>query len=138
MRIVYDDTMASQVQTVLERAMRNIDGGIERYTRYEYGMQRVQRPEVKSRINSILKDYYMEIGNTVTHAHGIGNNCMYPVYYHAENEIQHCANININSDMYGCLYICLEDYNGRVIGSKYEITRNGVHKNGSNKFIRAE
>ena len=138
MRIVYDDTMVKEVKRLLENAMRNIDGGIEKYTRYEYGMQRVQRPEVKKRINEIFNDCYMKIGNTVTHAHGIGNNCMYPVYFHGETEIQHCCNININSDMYGCLYICLEDYNGRVIGSKYEITRNGVHKNGNSRFIRAE
>lgn len=138
MRIVYDDTMVKEVKRLLENAMRNIDGGIEKYTRYEYGMQRVQRPEVKKRINEVFKDWYIEIGNTVTHAHGIGNNCMYPVYFHGETEIQHCCNININSDMYGCLYVCLENYDGWVIGSKYEITRNGVHKNGNSRFMRAE
>ena len=99
MRIVYDDTMSKEAIRLLENVMRNIDGGIEKYTRYEYGMQRVQRSEVKKRINEIFNDCYMEVGNTVTHAHGIGNNCMYPVYFHGETEIQHCCNININSDM---------------------------------------
>ena len=138
MRIVYDDTMSKEAIRLLENAMRNIDGGIEKYTRYEYGMQRVQRDAVKRRINEVFADCNLKIGNTVTHANGIGNNCMYPIYFYGKSETQHCCNININSDMYGCLYVCLENYDGWVIGSKYEITRNGVHKNGNSRFIRAE
>lgn len=126
MRIVYDDTMQKEACNIVHEAMMHLNRRIDLVVKYEYGMNRVQRVKVKERINGILEDYYMEIGNTVTHAHGIGNNCMYPVYYHADNEIQHCANININSGMYGEVYVSVEDYNGRVVGRKYELTRNGV------------
>lgn len=60
------------------------------------------------------------------HAHGIGNNCQYPVYYDADNETQHCANININSGMYGDVYVSIEDYNGRKVSPIYKLTRNGI------------
>lgn len=127
MRIVYDDAMQKEVCKIVHDAMEHLNRRIDLVVRYEYGMNRVQRTKVKERINGILEDYYMEIDNTVTHAHGIGNNCMYPIYYHAENnEIQHCANININSGMYGEVYVSVEDYNGRVVSRKYELTQHGV------------
>ena len=126
MRIVYDDTMQNQVVTLVAEYMTFLNKHMERVVSYEYGMDRVQRAKVKERLNGYLEDHYMEIGNTVTHAHGIGNNCQYPVYYHADNEIQHCANININSGMYGEVYVSIEDYNGRKVGRRYELTRHGV------------
>lgn len=126
MRIVYDDTMQSKVCDIVHKTMMYLNKHMDSVVRWEYGMYRVQRTRVKERLNSLLEDYYMEIGNTVTHAHGIGNNCMYPVYYHGENEIQHCANININSGMYGEVYVSVEDYNGRVVSKKYELRRYGV------------
>ena len=127
MRIVYDDAMQNMVVTLVAEYMAFLNNHMERVVRYEYGMDRVQRTEVKERLNGYLEDHYMEIGNTVTHAHGIGNNCMYPVYYHTENnEIQHCANININSGMYGEVYVSVEDYNGRRVSRSYELTRHGV------------
>ena len=127
MRIVYDDTMQKELCNIVHDAMMHLNKRIDLVVRYEYGMNRVQRAKVKERLNGVLEDYYMEIGNTVTHAHGIGNNCMYPVYYHSDNnEIQHCANININSGMYGEVYVSVEDYNGRKVGRGYELTRNGV------------
>ena len=126
MRIVYDDTMQSKVCDIIHETMMYLNKHMDSVVRWEYGMYRVQRTRVKERLNGLLKDYYMEIGNTVTHAHGIGNNCMYPVYYHEENEIQHCANININSGMYGEVYVSVEDYNGRVVSKKYELRRHGV------------
>jgi hypothetical protein len=90
-------------------------------------MNRVQQTLVKARIQGFVEDYGFDIGNTVTHANGIGNNCMYPVYYDEIGETQHCANININSGMYGEVYVSVENYNGkRVGGIVYELTRNGV------------
>jgi hypothetical protein len=102
---------------------------MKKVVKYDWGTERVQSSMVKERLNGYLEDYSMEIGNTVTHAHGIGNNCQYPVYYHATNEIQHCANININSGMYGEVYVSIENYNGKKVGGVYyELTRHGVTK----------
>ena len=127
MRIVYDDTMQEVVFKLIEEYMAFLNRNIKRVVRYDWGMERVQRTEVKARIDGFIEDYSFEIGNTVTHAHGIGNNCQYPIYYHETNEIQHCANININSGMYGEVYVSIEDYNGKRIGGIfYELTRNGV------------
>ena len=126
MRIVYDDAMQKKVCELVHEAMMHLDRRIDLVVKWEYGMDRVQRVKVKAIINGILEDYCMEIGNTVTHAHGIGNNCMYPVYYHADNEIQHCANININSGMCGQVYVNVVDYNGKIVSRRYELTRLGV------------
>lgn len=128
MRIVYDDTMQKEFCDILHRVMLNLNHNIKSVTEYDYGMDRVQSNKVKKRLNWVLEDFYMEIGNTVTHAHGIGNNCKYPVYYYVENnsEIQHCADININSGLYGEVYVYVTDYNNSKVGKSYELTRHGV------------
>ena len=127
MRIVYDDTMQQEFVLLLKGFMMNLHHNIKAITRYEWGMERVQRHEIKPRLNHFLEDYGLEVGNTVTHANGIGNNCMYPVYYTVCDEIQHCANININSGLYGECYVSVEDYNGKVVGPRYEVrARSGV------------
>lgn len=127
MRIVYDDTMQEMAIKLVDRVMAHLNRRIDLVVEYEWGMYRVQRAKVKERINGALEDYNMEIGKTVTHAHGIGNNCMYPIYYYADtNEIQHCANININSGMYGDVYVSIENYNGKVVSKRYELTGHGV------------
>lgn len=129
MRIVYDDTMQLTACELIEEYVEAFNYRIKSIVRYDWGMERVQMDIVKKMLNGFLEDYSFEIGNTVTHAHGIGNNCMYPVYYHTENEIQHCANINLNRGMYGEGYVSVEDYNGKKIrGFFYEITRHGVTK----------
>ena len=119
MRIVYDDAMQKEACEIVHDAMMHLNNRIDLVVRHEYGMNRVQRATVKERIDGILEDYGFGIGNTVTHANGIGNNCMYPIYYYANNEIQHCANININSGLYGDVYVSVEDYDGRVVSRKY-------------------
>ena len=126
MRVIYDDTMQDKVVEVVYNVMLNLNWNIKPVVQYEWGMDRVQRSKVKERLNWALEDYDMEIGKTVTHANGIGNNCEYPVYYNARNEIQHCANISLNSDMYGGLYVYITDYNGKRVGMKYELSRHGV------------
>ena len=126
MRIVYDDAMQRTVVKLVDDFMSRLRLNMKQVVKYDYGMERVQRVEVKARLNEFLKHQYMEVGNTVTHAHGIGNNCQYPVYYHAENEIQQCANININSGMYGEVYVSVEDYNGKRVSKSYELTRHGI------------
>lgn len=126
MRIVYDDYMQDYFDDLLREFMGNLHCNIKSVVSYEWGTDRVQMGKVKEKLNNFLANYYMEIGNTVTHAHGIGNNCKYPVYYHAENEIQHCADINLNTGMYGEGYVSIEDYNGHRIGMAYELHTCGI------------
>lgn len=127
MRIVYDDEKQSEFVNAVEKFMDEYDP--KKYIRYEHGTDRVQMDLVKKGLNRFLKSYKMEIGNTVTHAYGIGNNCCYPVYYHTESEIQQCANINLNTGMYGEGYVSVEDYNGKKIGHSHELNKwGGVQK----------
>lgn len=129
MRIVYDDTKQKEACELVHEAMMHLNRRIDLVLKWEYGMDRVQGTTVKARITGILEDYGFDIGNTVIHAHGIGNNCMYPIYYDAGSELQHCANININSGLYGEVYVSVENHNGRVVSKKYKMTRHGVTTN---------
>lgn len=129
MRIVYDDEMQNILVNAVEKFMNNLD--IASIVSYEWGSDRVQMSTVKKKLNDYLKTfYYMEIGNKVTHAHGIGNNCNYPVYFYpeGEQEIQHCANINLNSGCFGEGFISIEDYNGNKVGASYELHKSGIKK----------
>lgn len=127
MRIVYDDTMQQEAVKLVTEYLAFLNNHMERVVRYEWGMDRVQRTKVKERLQGYLEDYSFDIGTTVTHAHGIGNNCQYPIYYNGDtHEIQHCANININSGMYGDVYVSVEDYNGKLVSKPYKLTRHGV------------
>ena len=126
MRVVYDDAMQNKFCDKLNDVMMNLKHNIKSVVKYDYGIDRVQKHMVKERINSVLWCYDMEIGNTVKHANGIGNNSEYPVYYNAKNEIQHCANIHINSGLYGEVYVYATDYNGNRITMSYELTKHGV------------
>ena len=120
MRIVYDDAKAITMIEALADFMTN-HLNIKSIVRPDYGMDRVQRPELKKQLSHFISDYDLSIGDTVTHAYGIGNNCQYPVYYKAENELQQCCSININIDPFGKAYMTLEDYNGKQIGDSYRI-----------------
>lgn len=125
MRIVYDDAKASKAVVALHTFMTwKLD--IKSVVREENWMQRVQRAELKSQLSRFFERDNLRIGNTVTHAYGIGNNCRYPVYYEAENELQECCAININIGLYGEAYVSLEDYNGKRISNPYKLTASGV------------
>lgn len=127
MRIVYDDKKQKTLIKAVDDFIRTLS--IKCFTEYEWGMERVKMEKIKQELNNFLKiNYNMEIGNKVTHLYGIGNNCCYPVYYHPKNknEIQHCANININSGMYGEGFINIEDYNGCKVSKIYELNENGI------------
>ena len=126
MRIVYDDTMQKELVMLVAEYMHFLNGNMKRVVKYDWGMERVQKSEVKARLNGYIEDYSFAIGNTVTHAHGIGNNCQYPVYYYEGNEIQHCANININTGLYGEVYVNIVDYNNKKVSRSYELTKHGV------------
>lgn len=125
MRIVYDDAKASKAVAALHDFMTwKLD--IKSVVREENWMQRVQRVELKSQLSRFFARDNLRIGDTVTHAYGIGNNCRYPVYYEAENEFQECCAININIDPFGVGYVSLEDYNGKRIGNPYKLNAFGV------------
>lgn len=129
MRIVYDDKMQSRLVKLVEEYLTFLNNHMDRVVRYEWGMYRVQRSLVKERLQGYLEDYGFDIGKTVTHANGIGNNCQYPVYYVGSiDEIQHCANININSGLYDDVYVSIENYNAKRVGYRYELRRYGVTK----------
>lgn len=128
MRIVYDDTMQGEMTAAVERFMAALN--VKRIMQYEWGMERVQMHILRQKLNLFLEQYRMSIGSKVTHAHGIGNNCQYPVYYYPEgsNEIQQCGYININSGMYGEGYVSCEDYNENRVGASYKVSRWGVKR----------
>ena len=128
MRLVYDDAMQETMAAAVGEFMDALN--VEEIVRYEWGTDRVQMHLLKKKLGAYLEYYRMGIGNTVTHAYGIGNNCQYPVYYHPEgvDEIQQCGNININSGMYGEGFVSCEDYNGKRIGAAYEVRTRGVKK----------
>ena len=127
MRVVYDDSMQKTFVDVAEMFVSSFS--VKDAIRYEWGIERVQMHIVKEKLNAFLrKCFNMEIGETVTHAHGIGNNCQYPVYYYQDSvdEIHQCAYINLNTGMYGEGFLSCEDYNGNRIGAIYEINRWGI------------
>lgn len=128
MRIVYDDAMQDRMAEAVGMFMDSLN--VKEITRYEWGTDRVQMHILKEKLGLYLEPYRMSIGNKVTHAYGIGNNCQYPVYYHPEgsDEIQQCGNINLNSGMYGEGFVGCEDYNGKRVGAAYEVTTRGVTK----------
>ena len=124
MRIVYDDTIQRVLVGAVNKFMSELD--VKSIVAYEWGTDRVQMYKLKEKLNGFLENYSMEIGNKATHAHGIGNNCNYPVYFYSEDETQHCANININTGMYGEGYVSIEDYNGKRVGMAYEVRKHGI------------
>lgn len=128
MRIVYDDAMQEAMAAAVGEFMDSLD--VKEITRYEWGTDRVQMGILKKMLCHYLEPYRMSIGDTATHAHGIGNNCRYPVYYHPEgvDEIQQCGSINLNSGMYGEGFVGCEDYNGKRVGAAYEVTTHGTTK----------
>lgn len=125
MRIVYDDAKTAKAVAALHDFMTwKLD--IKSVVREENWMRRVQRAELKNQLSRFFARDNLRIGDTVTHAYGIGNNCQYPVYYEAENELQQCCTININTGLYGEAYVSLEDYNGKRISNLYKLTAHVV------------
>ena len=127
MRVVYDDSMQKTFVAATEKFVGGFN--VKDVVRYEWGTERVQMHMVKEKLNAFLRQSFnMEIGKTVTHAHGIGNNCQYPVYFYPNgvDEVQQCAYINLNTGMYGEGFLSCEDYNGNRIGAIYEISTWGI------------
>lgn len=126
MRIVYDDAMQGAMVSAVKEFMAGLD--VKQITEPEYGMNRVQMHKLKGLLNRYLNVRNFRIGDTVTHAHDIGNNCCYPVYYAPEGaaEIQQCGSLNLNTGLYGEGYVSCEDYNGKRVGPAYEVRVRGI------------
>lgn len=126
MRIVYDDAKLPQAVTACGQFMKELD--VQFCVEYEYGTHRVQDSLVKKELNDFFRQHQFHIGNTVTHKHGIGNNCQYPLYYTGdEKEFQQVGYININSGMFGEVFVSINDYDQSLAGDyTYELTPRGV------------
>ena len=124
MRLVYDDTMLSEFVKAAQRCISNLK--VDKYCKYEYGAERVQRDAVKTALTRALAPFNFSIGNTSEHAFGLGN--CYPAIYHCpvNNEHQICGFININSGMLGELYIHFSDFRGNHVGTRYELQYQGI------------
>lgn len=125
MRIVYDDAKAARAVISLEQFMV-WQLNPKEVVREENGMLRVQRPELKRQLAHYLARDGFQIGDRATHAYGIGNNCNYPVFYMAREELQQCCSINLNIDPFGVGYVSLEDYNGKRISDLYKVSSKRV------------
>lgn len=126
MRIVYDDAKQSRfVAELLPDFLKCFSRGskeLKDITRYDYGMDRIQSHLLKEKLNKYLSKYDFSVGDTVEHAHGIGNNCKYPVYYMADStELQICCYISINTSTFSEVYVSCCDYNGKRLGPLYDI-----------------
>ena len=127
MRIVYDDQKVSEFMAVLDEFLFQMR--FSKVCRNSYGMKRVQSDLVKEQLQTYVYPMGYEIGCKATHAHGIGNNCLYPVFYtKSADEKQQVCFIAINSRMYSECYVYVEDYTGTVISPCYDIHTGRIGK----------
>lgn len=128
MRIVYDDAQIGKLAVLLGKFLTNrcsTPAKMQVMTRWSYGMDRVEVPRVRQEFNKLIEEHGFEVGNECSHAHGIGNNNRNPVYFETPDEMQCTGYININSDMYGGVYIYVTDYNNNRKSESYHLTKNG-------------
>ncbi len=126
MRMVYDDAMQGKMVATVAWFMDVLD--VRRIVEPEYGMDRVQMGKLKRLMNQYFSTQDLRIGDTVTHKNGIGNNCLYPVYYEppGATEIQQCGSINLNTGMFGEGYVSCENYNGTRISPIYKVRARSI------------
>lgn len=132
MRIIYDDTQQQEFTKELRYIMGYLEHELERVTRYDYGMNRIQWRLIKNYINHELDsntNHRYQITDKNFDSSGIGNNHLFPVLYKASpEEFQQCAYISITQGMYSEVYITVEDYNGKTVGDSYEVTKHGIYR----------
>lgn len=129
MRIIYDDSKQRDFLDVCDKFIEKLRALSEQakelgLVAYSNGRDRVQAQVVRQMLSDFAKGYGFEVGKTVSNAYGIGNNRCYPVYYHAEEqcgELQHCANVNINSGLHDEAYFNCTDYNGERVWGSYTL-----------------
>ena len=128
MRIIYDDSQAHLAVDIIDECMEAFKDSMEYFIRYEpeYKLPCIQPDLVHKRLNERLKKHGFRIGNTVTHAYGIDDNCAYKVYFDTPNESQECCTLHINCSSNGQAYLYLEDYDGNKISKAYRLTFRGI------------
>lgn len=127
MRIIYDDSQAQKAVEIIYEFMEDFKAFTECFIRYEVsGLPCIQPDLVHKRLNERLKEHGFRIGNVVTHAYGLDNNCAYKVYFDAPNESQECCTLHINRSSSGQAYLYLEDYEGNKISKAYRLTFRGI------------
>lgn len=126
MRVVYDDSQANLAVDIIDECMEDFNVSLDYFIKYENGTKRIQPDILYKRINERLKEHGLRIGNTVTHAHGIGNNCAYPIYFDTPDEIQQCCTIHISLSPFGQAGLYLKDYDNNTIGKTYRLGYRGI------------
>lgn len=112
-----------------------IDGMVvSSVVRRDYGSMRVMEPLVRKYIQKYMdmatetyfgkgyaNAFYIDVDHA-THAHDIGNNNEYPVIFHKKDsktgeliEDQILGYLNLNTGLYGELYLSLDDLNHNVV-----------------------
>lgn len=127
MRIIYDDKAQQKAIDNCYDILCKLNRNLPTVTRYFWGCDRVKEELVRAYFARELKEYGFKVGETATHAHGIGNNNSYPIYWVAQDgNLEHCANINLNDDMYGGVYYYLSDFEEHRITQAYNISKHGI------------
>ena len=126
MRVLYDDSQANLAVDIINECMEDFAVSMAYFFRYEDGMERIQPNILRERLNKRLNEHGLRIGNTVTHAHGISNNCAYPVYFDTPEEIQQCCTIHINLSPFGQAGLYMKDYDNNTIGKSYKLHHTGI------------
>ena len=122
MRIVFDDTKLGLLTELID-IWANTRAKNVRLTEYSYGTQRISKNLVKSDLKAYLAEKGFEIGNTVHHENGIGNNNRYPVYYHTEDEVQQVGYLHIIINPYGGGSVYVTNYNAERQGICHRLSK---------------
>jgi hypothetical protein len=90
-------------------------------------MRRVQVNGIHNILALKLGEYEFEITNRVQHAHGIGNNNAYEIIdAQVEDFEETIARLSLVNDMFGGVYACIQDVDGKRISNSYEINPDSV------------
>ena len=128
MRIVYTDEnsrLRDFAEIMNSTQFRNfVNGNLNRISKYDYGMVRVQTNLCKERFNVFLKAEGFLISKKTEHAHGIGNNNMN--YVQDINSGEFIGALHLNSDMYSSVYCYATDIHDSRVSNSYRISPNGI------------
>ena len=130
MRIVFDedhDHIFALVRVVTEFLTNNCrtEGQMRCMTKYSYGIDRVEVNLVREQIAKFFSSTRFQIGKDCYHAHNIGNNNRYTVYFAADGELQFAGYLNLIDNMYGSVLVYVTDHLDHKRTSTYRLSRYG-------------